>query len=84
LTTELNLHFQAATRHYAQQQKEVISMKPTTTQTSTLTSTRSVHLRPHSSYLQIKLQENLENNGTLVWEKIQLQQHCWLLNGHCA
>jgi hypothetical protein len=57
-------------------------MKPIkTTQTSVLTPTWFVHFQPHSSYLQIKLQENLINNGTLVWEKIQLQQHLWLPNG---
>jgi hypothetical protein len=85
LTTELNVHFQGATKHYAKQQKEMIFMKPiTTTQTSILTPTCAVHLQPHSSYLRIKLQENLETNGTLVWEKIQLQQQFWLPNGHCT
>jgi len=84
LTTELNVHFQAATKHYAKQQKEMISMKPITTQTGTLTPTLAVHLQHHSSYLRIKLQENLETNSTLVWGKIQLQQQFWLPNGHCA
>jgi hypothetical protein len=55
----------------------MIYMQPITTQTSTLTPTCSVHLQPQSSYLRNKLQENLRNNDTLVWEKIQ-QQHFWL------